>query len=109
MRRSAQRREIEIDADGISLWWINGDAGRIRGEGLGKELELNSCADERATGIPTEVDGMARVEEWHERIIAVEDLDLEIPPEIGRPQQVIHWSARGANGRVAHDIRVGVG
>src|SRR5208337_5574460 len=81
MRHSAQRREIELDGDGISLGRINRHPGRVRSERLGRKLEMNGCADKRATGIPAEVDGMARVEEGREKIIAVEDLDPKIPPE----------------------------
>jgi len=51
MRHSAQRREIELGCDGISSGGSM-TRGGVRSEGLGKELELNGCADERASAIP---------------------------------------------------------
>jgi len=109
MRHSAQRREFEIAGDRISLGRINRNAGEARSERFGKELELNGGADERATAVSTEVGGMARVAEWRERIIPVEDLDPKIPPEIRRPQQIVSWSASSGGGGIPHYIGVGVG
>jgi len=45
MRHSAQRCEIKLDGDGISLGRINRHQGRVRSERLGKTFELNGCTD----------------------------------------------------------------
>jgi hypothetical protein len=107
----AEGDEIEFGGDGVAFGGSDLDGGGIGGEGFCREFDFDRSACEDARTAAPPADGVWRPlkSEGLEHLVAAEELDAEIFPEVIRARNESRRRAGSSRSRVIHEAAVRIG
>jgi len=105
----AEGEEVEVDGDGVAFGGSNEDGGRVGVEDVGGEIKLDGSAGEGTVAVDAaNVAWMAMNFDGREKFVAVENLHLEVAPEVVRPGDERGGGAGTPRGRRNDERAVGI-